>query len=124
MGRVGASHRERAALVAQPVIALVLHRRLGLLLVELRIKAAALDDKPRHDAVEDGAIEEATVDIGVEVGHRQRGVLVEQFHGEVSVCGLKTDHCAASIYWELIIDVLPTGCTRFGHPFVSGQIPA
>ena len=89
---VGARHRQGAALVLQAVIGLVLDRRLGLLLRHVFREPAALDDKARHDAVKNGAIEESVVDVAREIGDRFGRFLLEQFDGEVAQGGFEADH--------------------------------
>src|SRR3984957_16639543 len=60
---VGARHGERAALVLQAVVRLVLDGRLRALLRHVIGEAAALDDESGNDPVEDRAVEESVVDI-------------------------------------------------------------
>ena len=52
----GARHRERAGIVLQAVLGLVLHRAARGLLLVAALEAAALDHEAVDDAVEDGAV--------------------------------------------------------------------
>src|ERR1700734_4419843 len=60
---IGARHGERAALVLEAVVRLVLDRRLRLLLGHVFGEAATLDDEAGNDAVEDCLVEEFVVDV-------------------------------------------------------------
>src|ERR1700722_15602610 len=96
---VGARHGERAALVLDAVVRLVLDGRLRALLRHVFSEASALDDEAGHDAVKDGAVEEAIVDIAQEIGNGQRGILLEELDGEIAQRGFEADH-EVSWFWE------------------------
>ena len=72
---VGARHGQRAALVLQAVVRLVLDGRLGFLLRHVLGEAAALDDEARNDAVKNRAVEESIVDVAQEIGDRSAAPL-------------------------------------------------
>src|ERR1700722_15112113 len=96
---VGARHGERAAFVLEAVVRLVLDGRLRALLRHVFGEASALDDEAGHDAVKDGAVEEAIVDIAQEIGNGQRGILLEELDGEIAQRGFEADH-EVSWFWE------------------------
>src|SRR5207237_2608894 len=93
----GAGHGQAAAGVLQPVAGLVADRCARLLAGEVRRQSAALDDEARYDAVKDGAVEMAVIDVAQEILDRDRRLLREQFHQELAVCGFKSDDRCPSV---------------------------
>src|SRR5262249_45618221 len=99
----GAGHGDGAAGVGQAVGRLVLDRRLGVLLLHARLEAAALDHEVGDDAVEDGAVVELIIDVGEEVGDRDRRRLLVQGDLDVALRGLHqdVDHDLLRIHLEV-----------------------
>ena len=104
------------------------------LLLHVGGHAAALDDEAGDDAVKDGAVEMAGVDVVEEVLRGDRRVLLEQFNGEVAERGFESDHggrpgkCEkrAGIVNVRRLDVTPrprsTGQAAFGAPVEPGEV--
>jgi hypothetical protein len=80
------------AQVLQAVGRLVLDRRPRRLLGRTGFHAAALDHEPRHDPVEDGAVEELVLDVLEEIRDGSRGFLLEQFYREGAERGFEAEH--------------------------------
>ncbi len=81
----GAGHRQRAALVLQAVLGLVLDRITGLLVLEVRRQPAALDHEAGDDPVERRAVEESLIHIAQEILDRDGRFLREKLDGEAAV---------------------------------------
>src|SRR6267154_5200888 len=81
----GARHGQAAAGVLQPVPGFIADRRARFLAGEVGGQSAALDAEARHDAMKDGAVEMAVIDITQEILDRDRRLLGEQFHQELAV---------------------------------------
>src|SRR5258706_9899419 len=89
---IGARHGQRAALIQQAIAGFVPDRWARGLLRKISRQAAALDHEAGHNAVKDGAVEKALLDVLAEIRDGQRRVLVEQFDGEAAVGRFKTYH--------------------------------
>src|SRR5687768_16341759 len=88
---VRARHRERAALVLEPVVRLVLDRRVAGLVLHVGRESAALDHESGNHAVEDRAVVVALVHVTQEVLRRDRGRFLVHFDAEVAVRGLESN---------------------------------
>ena len=66
-----------------PLSASFLMGGMVLLLRHVLGEAAALDDEAGNDAMKDGAVEEAFVDVLQEIGDRDRRLLLEELDGEI-----------------------------------------
>src|ERR1700730_2383595 len=89
---VGARHGERAAFVLEPVVRLVLDRRLRALLGHVLGEGSALYDEAGNDPVEDRAVEEFLVDVAQKVGDRQWRLLFVELDREIAQRGFEADH--------------------------------
>jgi len=90
--RVGAAgHGDRAALVLQAVLRLVLDRLAGFLFVHAGGEAAALDHEAVDDAVENRAVVVAFLCVPEKILHRARSLFRIQFNDHPAEAGLHFD---------------------------------
>lgn len=91
--RVGrAGHGDGVLAVAQAVVGFVLDGGAGALFAQAGGHAAALDHEVLDDAVEDGAVVLAGLDVFQEVGRGHGGLAGVQTHEDVAHAGLQLDH--------------------------------
>ncbi len=87
-----ARHGQRAAIVFQSIVRLILDRSLGRLLSHSRFKSAALNHESLDNAMKNRVVVEARATIGQKVLDRSRGFFIESLYNNVAVIRMQSDH--------------------------------
>src|SRR5208282_2930417 len=116
----GPRHGDGVALVLEPVASLVLDRRAGRLLAEIRRHAAALDHETVDDAMKQRVVEVARAHIVEEVGDGLGCVLGIELERDLAVVGVEHDHGSSPRYGVVtsVADLIRTRST--GTSFGNG----
>ena len=100
MGVHRARHGDRAEIVSQTVIGLVLDGFPGALLLHVRIEAAALNHKVIDNAVEKGAVVKTLAGVHQKISHRDGRLLGIEFKLDRAIGGVQGDHRVSCVRYR------------------------